>query len=91
MNAMFHPKKYECNAPFTSLVANFRLLVSGDSVVLLFAPYQTVQSCTESLVSPDAGVILSAEGVAPYFQSGKSGGTNVFKLPAAVIFACSDR
>ncbi|KAF5450647.1 hypothetical protein F2P56_030979 [Juglans regia] len=67
-----------------------RLLASGDSVVLLFAPYQTIESCTESLVSADAGVILSSEGVAPYFQSGKSGGTNLFKLPAAVILASSD-
>ncbi|KAG2708865.1 hypothetical protein I3760_05G212100 [Carya illinoinensis] len=68
-----------------------RLLVSGDSVVLLFSPYQTIQSCTESFVSADAGVILSSEGVAPYFQSEKSGGTNLFKLPAAVILASSDR
>ncbi|KAG2708864.1 hypothetical protein I3760_05G212100 [Carya illinoinensis] len=67
-----------------------RLLVSGDSVVLLFSPYQTIQSCTESFVSADAGVILSSEGVAPYFQSEKSGGTNLFKLPAAVILASSD-
>ncbi|XP_059434111.1 uncharacterized protein LOC132167222 [Corylus avellana] len=67
-----------------------RLLVSGDSVILLFAPEETIQSCADSLVSADAGVILSSQGVAPYFQSGKSGGLSLFKLPAAVVLASSD-
>ncbi|KAE8077501.1 hypothetical protein FH972_016060 [Carpinus fangiana] len=67
-----------------------RLLVSGDSVILLFAPEETIQSCADSLVSADAGVILSSQGVAPYFQSGKVGGLNLFKLPAAVVLASSD-
>jgi hypothetical protein len=65
--------------------------VSGDSVILLFAPEETIQSCADSLVSADAGVILSSQGVAPYFQSGKVGGLNLFKLPAAVVLASSDR
>ncbi|KAB1205316.1 Actin-related protein 8 [Morella rubra] len=68
-----------------------RLLEYGDSVLLLFAPDEAIQSCSDSFVSADAGVILSAEGVAPYFQSPKSGGSNLFKLPAAVVLASSDR
>ena len=72
-------------------LANFRLLVSGDSVILLFASEKTIQSCKDSLVSADAGVILSSQGVAPFFQSGKSSGSNLFKLPAAVILGSSDR
>ncbi|KAK4572215.1 hypothetical protein RGQ29_030589 [Quercus rubra] len=67
-----------------------RLLVSGDSVILLFASEKTIQSCKDSLVSADAGVILSSQGVAPFFQSGKSSGSNLFKLPAAVILGSSD-
>lgn len=46
-----------------------RLLVSGDSVVLLFAPEDIVQSCSDLLVSLDAGVILSSQGVAPFFSN----------------------
>lgn len=72
-------------------LANFRLLVSGDSVILLFASEETIQRCKDSLVSADAGVILSSQGVAPFFQSGKSSGSNLFKLPAAVILGSSDR
>lgn len=72
-------------------LANFRLLVSGGSVILLFASEKTIQSCKDSLVSADAGVILSSQGVAPFFQSGKSSGSNLFKLPAAVILGSSDR
>nr|XP_023894695.1 uncharacterized protein LOC112006622 [Quercus suber] len=67
-----------------------RLLVSGDSVILLFASEETIQRCKDSLVSADAGVILSSQGVAPFFQSGKSSGSNLFKLPAAVILGSSD-
>lgn len=67
-----------------------RLLVSGDSVILLFAPEDIVQSCSDLLVSLDAGVILSSQGVAPFFQTGNSSGPNLYKLPAAVILASSD-
>ncbi|GKV08889.1 hypothetical protein SLEP1_g20461 [Rubroshorea leprosula] len=67
-----------------------RLLVSGDNVVLLFAPEDTIQSCADSLVSADAGVILSSQGVAPLFQTKNSGGSNVFKMPVAAILVTSD-
>lgn len=69
----------------------FRLLVSGDSVILLFASEDLVQSCSDLLESVDAGVILSSQGVAPFFQTGNSSGPNLYKMPAAVIFATSDR
>ncbi|XP_030935323.1 uncharacterized protein LOC115960526 isoform X1 [Quercus lobata] len=71
-------------------LANFRLLVSGDSVILLFASEETIRRCKDSLVSADAGVILSSQGVAPFFQNKKSSGLNLFKLPAAVILGSSD-
>ncbi|XP_043695875.1 uncharacterized protein LOC122646390 [Telopea speciosissima] len=67
-----------------------RLLVSGETVILLFAPEDTLQSCSDFLVSADAGVILSSQGVAPLFQTGDSGAPNLFKLPAAVILASAD-
>ncbi|XP_042499089.1 uncharacterized protein LOC122077267 [Macadamia integrifolia] len=67
-----------------------RLLVSGETVILLFAPEDTLQSCSDLLVSADAGVILSSQGVAPLFQTGDSGAPNLFKLPAAVVLASAD-
>ncbi|XP_057464197.1 uncharacterized protein LOC130753977 isoform X2 [Actinidia eriantha] len=67
-----------------------RLLLVGDSVILLFVPEDTVQSCLDLLVSGDIGVVLSSQGVSPLFQSGSSGGSYLPKLPAAVVFASSD-
>ncbi|BBG98502.1 hypothetical protein Prudu_007922 [Prunus dulcis] len=64
-----------------------RLLVSGDSVVLLFAPKRTFKSCRDLLVPSDAGVILYSNGLAFLFQTG---GSNLFKLPASVFLASSD-
>lgn len=66
----------------------FRLLVSGDSVVLIFAAKGTFKSCRHLLVPKEAGVILSSEGVAPLFQTG---GQNLFKFPSVVVLASSDR
>lgn len=65
--------------------------MSGDSVILLFAPEDTIQSCSDLLVSADAGLILSSQGVAPLFHTGVSGTPNLYKLPAAVILASADR
>ncbi|KAK6936524.1 Phosphoenolpyruvate carboxykinase, ATP-utilizing [Dillenia turbinata] len=67
-----------------------RLLVLGDSMVLVFAPEDTIQSCSEFLVSADAGVIFSSVAVAPLFQTGKSEEPDIYKLPAAVVVACTD-
>lgn len=71
-------------------VANFRLLVFGDSVVLLFAPEDTIKGCGDPFVPGDVGVILSSEGVAPLFESSSSGSSNIFKLPAAAVLATFD-
>ncbi|KAF5186376.1 hypothetical protein FRX31_024039 [Thalictrum thalictroides] len=67
-----------------------RLLVSGDSVVLLFASDDIIKSCSNMLVSADAGVVLSPHGVSPLFQTGNSSTPSLFKVPAAVIFASAD-
>ncbi|KAH9784117.1 phosphoenolpyruvate carboxykinase (ATP) [Citrus sinensis] len=67
-----------------------RVLVSGDSVILLFAPEDTIQRCANLLVSADAGVIVSSHGVAPLFQTGDSGGPYTFKLPTVAILASCD-
>lgn len=72
-------------------VVNFRLLVAGDSVILFFAPEDTIQSCSDQLVSTDIGVVLHSEGVSPSFQSGNSEGLFSSKPPAAVMFVSSDR
>ena len=69
---------------------NFRFLVIGHSVVLLFAPESSIKSCADKLVSVNAGVILFSEGAATLFQDGSSGGSNVCNNPAAVILASSD-
>ncbi|XP_058086484.1 uncharacterized protein LOC131233715 [Magnolia sinica] len=69
-----------------------RFLVSGDSVILLFAPEDTIQSCAGLrviLASTDAGVVLSSHGVAPLFQT-KDSDAPIFKLPASVILAAAD-
>ncbi|KAK2999959.1 hypothetical protein RJ639_024084, partial [Escallonia herrerae] len=65
------------------IVVNFRLLVSGDSLILLFAPEDIVQSCSDLLVSTIAGVFHRC-------FTGKFEGRHLFKLPAAVILASSD-
>ncbi|KAG6752058.1 hypothetical protein POTOM_044276 [Populus tomentosa] len=70
---------------------NFRILVSGDSVIVIFAPEDTIQTCAGKLVSADAGVILSSQGVVPYFQIRNSGEPGSFKFPSAIVFATSDR
>lgn len=62
--------------------------MSGDSVVLLFAPKRTFKSCRDLLVPSDAGVILYSNGLGFLFQTG---GSNLFKLPASVFLASSDR
>ncbi|XP_054780824.1 uncharacterized protein LOC129288328 [Prosopis cineraria] len=67
-----------------------RILVSGDSVFVLFAAEDTIQSCANFLVSTDAGIILSPQSVAPLFQTGNTGGSNIFKLPAAIVLVSSD-
>ncbi|XP_010243169.1 PREDICTED: uncharacterized protein LOC104587315 [Nelumbo nucifera] len=67
-----------------------RLFLSGDSVILLFTPEDTVQSLSDLLVSTDAGVVLSSQGVAPLFQTGASGAPNLYKLPAAMLLVTSD-
>eukprot|EP01018_Ginkgo_biloba_P035885 Gb_00602 [translate_table: standard] len=69
------------------------LLVHGESVVLLFAPEKTVQSCAalhKTLVQKGAGVALSPDGVATLFQSNDSQVPNLFKLPSSVIFFSAD-
>ncbi|KAL7230283.1 hypothetical protein ACSBR2_008729 [Camellia fascicularis] len=66
------------------------LLVSGESVILLFASEDTIQSCSDVLVSGDRGVVLSSEGASPLFQSGNCVGSYLSKLPAAVTFVSSD-
>ncbi|KAK1262438.1 hypothetical protein QJS04_geneDACA008846 [Acorus gramineus] len=70
-----------------------RLLSFGDSVILFFAPENTIQSCSELrdiMVSTDAGVVLSSNGVAPFFRSKDSGAPNLLKWPVSVIFASAD-
>ncbi|XP_024020841.1 uncharacterized protein LOC21402599 [Morus notabilis] len=66
-----------------------RLLVIGESAVLLFAPENTIKRCANKLVSSDTGVVLSSQGVTTLFQGGSYGGSNLFKSPDAVIFASS--
>ncbi|XP_056694591.1 uncharacterized protein [Spinacia oleracea] len=67
-----------------------RILELGDLVVLLFAPEDVIQSSSDLLVSVDAGVILASDGVAPFFQTKNSNAPSLYKLPAAIILACSD-
>lgn len=74
------------------MCVNFRLLVSGDSVVLLFAPEDIVQIFAAFLISRDAGVILSSEGVMPFFRIGNTNTSdpNLYKLPSAIVLITSD-
>lgn len=78
---------YEIHLDFV----NFRILVSGDFVIVIVAPEDTIQTCAGKLVSADAGVILSSQGVVPYFQIRNSGEPGSFKFPSAIVFATSDR
>lgn len=81
---------YLCPIFFLIVIVNFRLLVSGDSVILLFAPEDVIQNCAAFLVSGDAGVILSSEGVMPYFRMENTNVPNLFKLPSAIVLVTSD-
>ena len=56
------------------MVVNVRLLLVSDSVILLFAQENTVQSCLDLLVSGDIGGVLSSQGVSPLFLIGNYGG-----------------
>ncbi|XP_072958199.1 uncharacterized protein [Typha angustifolia] len=70
-----------------------RLLVSGDSVVLLFAPEDIIQNGSDfhkALVSTDAGVVISSHGSAPFFRTKDSAAPSLLQKPSAVIFASSD-
>ncbi|XP_038900683.1 uncharacterized protein LOC120087827 isoform X2 [Benincasa hispida] len=69
-----------------------RLLVSGDSVILLFAPEDIIQSCAAFLISRDAGVILSSEDVMPFFRIGNTNTNcpNLYKFPSAIVLITSD-
>ncbi|GMN44157.1 hypothetical protein TIFTF001_013353 [Ficus carica] len=66
-----------------------RLFVIGESMVLFFASENTIKRCADKLVSSNAGVVLSSQGVTTLFQDGTYCGSNLFKSPAAVIFASS--
>ncbi|KAG6750917.1 hypothetical protein POTOM_045432 [Populus tomentosa] len=78
------------NVRDTSGLCEFWILVSGDSVIVIFAPEDTIQTCAGKLVSADAGVILSSQGVVPYFQIRNSGEPGSFKFPSTIVFATSD-
>uniref|UniRef100_A0A803KSS4 phosphoenolpyruvate carboxykinase (ATP) n=1 Tax=Chenopodium quinoa TaxID=63459 RepID=A0A803KSS4_CHEQI len=69
-----------------------RIVELGESVVLLFAPEDIIQSSSDLLVSADPGVILAPQGVAPFFRAKISNPDtpSLYKLPAAIILACSD-
>ncbi|KAH0469705.1 hypothetical protein IEQ34_001263 [Dendrobium chrysotoxum] len=70
-----------------------RILVSGNSVILLFAPEDTIKSSSDlhgTLLSMDVGVVLSSHGVMPFFQTKDRTVPNVLKMPAAIIFASAD-
>ncbi|KAF7845623.1 Phosphoenolpyruvate carboxykinase [Senna tora] len=67
-----------------------RILVSGDSVIVLFAPEDTIQSCTNLLVSSNAGTILTSQSISPSFQTGNTGASNLFNLPTAFVLVSSD-
>ncbi|XP_068635172.1 uncharacterized protein [Aristolochia californica] len=66
-----------------------RLLFSGDSLILVFAPESTIQSCSD-LHKFDTDIVLSSHGVAPLFRSRDPSAPNLYKLPDAVIFAAAD-
>lgn len=70
-----------------------RILVSGNSVLLLFAHEDTIKSSSDlhkSLLSLDSGTVVSSHGVTPFFGTKDPGVPNVLKNPAAVIFASAD-
>ncbi|XP_031502763.1 uncharacterized protein LOC116265908 isoform X1 [Nymphaea colorata] len=70
-----------------------RLLVVGDSVVLLFGSKDTIQNCTELhklMVAKDEGVVLSSHGVAPLFRTKDATAPNLYKQPASVIITSAD-
>lgn len=62
-------------------------------MILLFASEYTIQTCPDlcqALVSQDAGVVLSSDGVVPFFRT-RSPAKNLLKKPASVIIASADR
>ncbi|XP_074566760.1 uncharacterized protein LOC141823381 isoform X2 [Curcuma longa] len=70
-----------------------RLLLSGDSVILVFAPEDTFLRCLELhklAISSDAGVILSSHGAAPFFHTTHSPASHVIKKPTSSVMVMAD-
>lgn len=67
--------------------------MSGDSVALLFSPEEILKDSDiqKALVSTDAGVVISSHGSSLLFKTKDSASPSIFKKPASVIFASSDR
>ena len=71
-----------------------RLLIAGDSVILLFGLDDILERCSdlcEALLSSDAGVVWSSHGIAPFFQPGASARPSLLRKPVSIVFATSDR
>ncbi|KAM0934131.1 putative phosphoenolpyruvate carboxykinase (ATP) [Dioscorea sansibarensis] len=70
-----------------------RLLIAGDSVILLFGLDDILERCSdlcEALLSSDAGVVWSSHGIAPFFQPGASARPSLLRKPVSIVFATSD-
>jgi hypothetical protein len=70
-----------------------RLMYSGGSAILLFAPVEVIKSCSEiqaALLSTDSGVIISSKQSSVLFPRNSRAPT-LFTKPTTVIVVSSDR
>lgn len=71
---------------------NARILTIGDSLILLFALENTIRDSDvqHALVCEDGRVVISSDGVMPFFRSRKTDTYNLRKTPASVVIVSSD-
>eukprot|EP00249_Psilotum_nudum_P002467 c15522_g1_i1 orf=472-1827(-) len=70
-----------------------RILVQGDSVILILSPENVVKSypaLLEASVTKDAGCAWSADGLATLFKSVDCRAPNLFKSPSSVVLITMD-
>lgn len=72
------------------LLLHASILLSCNSVFLMFVSEDTVRGCSEQVVADHGGVIMSPHGVSTLFRTRNPGSLFPFKFPAAIVLASSD-
>lgn len=72
------------------LLLHARILVSCNSIFLMFVSEDTIRACSEQLVTNHGGAILYPHGVSTLFRSANRGSLLPSNFPAALILESAD-